>query len=319
MDIEYLLALQGLRESLGSGVESFMNTVSSIGAGVVLMALCLVIYWCADKYTGFTAMLSFCLGNFVNQFVKNIACVYRPWILDQRVVPSQGALSGATGYSFPSGHTVAIATSLGTLAWLGRRKHKILAALCVVIILVVAFSRNYLGVHTPQDVLVALLESVVVVAISCKVSEWLRDHREHDLAILIGSLVMGVVVFVIINVKPFPMDYVDGVLLVDPADMVKDCYEGVGLFCGFVIGWFCERRWVNFDTRALTWPKRIARLAIGIVYVAIIMVGLDPVLKATVGLAWAKLISRGLLLFGCLFLVPLVFKRVDSALERRAH
>ena len=50
-----------------------------------------------------------------------------------------------------------------------------------------------------------------------------------------------------------------------------------------------------------------------------VLTTLDPVLKATVGLAWAKLISRGLLLFGCLFLVPLVFKRADSVLERRAH
>ena len=42
----------------------------------------------------------------VNGFLKVTACVYRPWIRDARIVPDSAALAEATGYSFPSGHSM---------------------------------------------------------------------------------------------------------------------------------------------------------------------------------------------------------------------
>ena len=162
MDIEILLALQDLRASLGSGFESAVAGLSE-SIMMVGLVLCTFVYWSVNKKTGQFALMCFSVGNTLNQFVKNIACVYRPWILDSRIAPASGALGGATGYSFPSGHTVMSGTTFGSIAWRVRRKLPVVAVVLVVIVLLEAFLRMFLGVHTPQDVLAALAESLLVV------------------------------------------------------------------------------------------------------------------------------------------------------------
>ncbi len=48
--------------------------------------------------------------------------------------------------------------------------------------------------------------------------------------------------------KPYPLDYLpDGSLLVDPAKMRGDAYEGVGFIASFVICRILEKRQLDFD------------------------------------------------------------------------
>ena len=306
MDIDILLALQQWREGMGEGFENALATFSDIGASAALVFVVLAIYWCIDKRAGFIAALSFCLGNFTNQFVKNLACVYRPWILDSRVMPAESALGGATGYSFPSGHTVSSATVLGGLAYSAWRNRKWLAVVLVIIALFIGFARCLLGVHTPQDVLIGLAEAAIMVVIAVRLSAWLEVHRDKDWLFVVGALVLGAIVLAVITLKPYPMDYVNGQLLVDPADMKKDCFEGVGIFWGFWLGWFCERRWVNFEVKGAPAFEKVLRVVLGALIAAVVMLGLDPLLKVGLGLDWAKLVSRFLLIGCAMYVVPLV-------------
>ena len=319
MDIEFLLALQGLRESLGSGVEAFAAAYSEYMIYAALFA-CAVVYWCVEKRTGQLALLCFSLGNFLNQFVKNIACVYRPWVVDSRVVPAAGALPGATGYSFPSGHTVTAGTTLGSLAWSVRRKLPALAVVLVVLVLLEAFSRCFLGVHTPQDVIVALLESAVVVLLgSYAYSRYEKrsEHERHDFAIVVVVLVLCIVSLVIIELKSYPTDFLEGVLLVDPETMKKDCYEGVGVFAGMFLGWYCERRWVRFSTEgSITLGERIARGVVGIIITLVFFVAFDALVKMVLDPEWAKLASRLVLTFVAMFVVPLIFRPLHGVFSR---
>ena len=319
MDIDYLLFLQQLRESLGSVPESILVTLSDFGGGAVVLGLCLLIYWGVDKQTGIFALMCFNVGNFVNQFLKNLACVYRPWVRDPRVVPAPAAIDGATGYSFPSGHTVSTTTIFGSFTARTWNKRRWLSVICICVIAIVAFSRNYLGVHTPQDVLVGLAEGIVVVIVGCKVAPWLHEHREKDWLIVALAFVLGAAVLVVINLKPYPMDYVDGVLLVDPEDMKKDCFEGVGLFCGAWLAWCCERRWVNFETAGAPPAERAIRVLFGLVLALAIMTALDPMLKAVLGLNWAKLVSRFLLMLVTIFVGPWLAKLVIDRRNRRTE
>ena len=310
MDIEYLLVLQQWRMAMGADFENALVLLFDTGATAAVAFAVLVVYWCFNKEAGFLAASSFIMGNFANQFIKSIACVYRPWVLDSRVVPAEAALPGATGYSFPSGHTVSTGTVLGSFAYVVRRKWPWLAALCVLLALLVGFSRNLLGVHTPQDVLIGLAEAAIMVGLSVKLTAWLRVHREWDWLVALIATALGVIALVVISVKPYPLDYMNGQLLVDPASMRKDCFEGIGLLWGFWIGWFCERRWVNFKVKGSSTLEKTLRVVFGAVVAAVVLLAIDPALKASLGLDWAKLVSRFLVLFCATFVVPWAAKLI---------
>ena len=66
--------------------------------------------------------LSVAAGGIINQLAKNIMCINRPWIKDSRVVPDPVALKGATGYSFPSGHSQTAMSVYGTIAAASKRR-----------------------------------------------------------------------------------------------------------------------------------------------------------------------------------------------------
>lgn len=171
MDIDYLLWLQGLREAAPAWVGRFFELVSAVEAGPLLLAVPFVLYWCFDKRRGAFVLFCFALGNLATQVVKNLVGCHRPWVRDARVRPAEGALDGATGYSFPSGHTTIAASTLGGIAWLWRRRGWVVAV-CVVLTLLVGFSRNFLGVHTPQDVLAGLAVGAGVVAAVNLAARW---------------------------------------------------------------------------------------------------------------------------------------------------
>ena len=84
-------------------------------------------------------------------------CAYKPWIRDGRITPVESANSGASGYSFPSGHTAKAMAVWGGLAVHDFKRNKPIASFLLLIILAVGFTRNYLGIHTPQDVIVSLI------------------------------------------------------------------------------------------------------------------------------------------------------------------
>ena len=323
MDIEILLALQGLRESLGSGFESAVAGLSE-SIMMVGLVLCTFVYWSVNKKTGQFALMCFSVGNTLNQFVKNIACVYRPWILDSRIAPASGALGGATGYSFPSGHTVMSGTTFGSIAWRVRRKLPVVAVVLVVIVLLEAFLRMFLGVHTPQDVLAALAESLLVVLLGSFAYDRYearceKTGRNRDGLVLLGVVVLCVACIAVIELKEYPMDYVDGVLLVDPDVMKRDIYEGVGAFSGMFAGWYCERRWVNFEVGDISVGERVLRCVVGIALVAGVFFGFDMLAKALIGPALAKLTSRFVAAFFVMFVVPLLFGLLHRPFAKRVR
>jgi len=95
-----------------------------------------------------------------------------------------GALTPPGGYSFPSGHALRAVGLYGGLAALllaGRRRPAwrwLLAAGCVVLAVAVCWSRPYLGVHYPGDVLAGALAAVAWVS-GCLVA---RYHAMRRLA-----------------------------------------------------------------------------------------------------------------------------------------
>ncbi len=308
MDIQYLLWLQELRSALGPGVEAFWNLITSIPTSAVIIVIPLFFYWCYDKKSGQFLLFNLAGGSVLNQTIKNTACVYRPWIRDARIVPSEKALSGATGYSFPSGHTQSSVSLFGSLAV--RMRKRAITILSVVFILMIGFSRNYLGCHTPQDVAVAMVEAGALLWGSTHLFQWVEARPERRNQLLGLGLVVTVFFLVYVTVKPYPLTYVDGVLLVDPVEMQNDCYSAAGMFGGYLLGTLLEEKYIGFDTNCSK-KEKILRFLIGAVIVGGFYAG-SAVLKGKMDMRAVKGIRYCTSAFLGVFVVPLLFEPIHK-------
>lgn len=240
MDIEYLLLLQKIRELFGGVLDTFMLKATVFGEPTITFLLLAFVYWCVDKRMGQTMAFNVSIACTWNQFIKWRCRIDRPWVRDERILPVQKALEGAGGYSFPSGHTTRATAVWGSLgASLMKRKERMIAALCCSVLFVVAFSRNYLGVHTPQDVLVSLLAGVILILLVEKVLGWAEKGNNRDIVVAgTGCLACFL-----------PM-------------LWAGCLSNAGAGMGFFIGWLLERRFVQFETED-TWQHKCVKFAIG--------------------------------------------------------
>lgn len=264
MDIEYLLYLQQFRESAGAGLAPLMNAVTKLSAGFLPIAMMCLIYWGSDRKAGRRILAGLGGGLFINGFLKLTFCVYRPWIRDARIVPYGDSKTAATGYSFPSGHsTRGTALFGGSGLWFWKKKYRIFAGVLFVLVFLTMFSRNYLGVHTPQDVLVGFLSTAAMMYLTGWLETWSDGEKKRDGWILTTGLLLCVAAVLYYEGKPYPLDYLpDGKLLVDPAKMRGDAYEGVGYIVSFVICRMIEKRHLNFETVPQKWRLVIAIFAL---------------------------------------------------------
>ena len=302
MDIEYLLLLQKFRELINDFLTPFMELLSLFSISFVVF-LPAFIYWVIDKKKGLFVFLSYYLCCSFNALVKLTACVYRPWIKDPRVIPYGDSLSTATGYSFPSGHVAISGPIYGGTAIVAKDKKKYISVICIILLLLTGFSRNYLGVHTPQDVLVALLETALALFAAAKLIAYVEKHPEKENVLLAASFLIGVIGIFYITFKPYPMDYVDGKLLVDPLKMMTDGYGDICLLIAFLIARFVERKWVRFEPAGLKNGGWLMGL-IGLLPLGAMMLFLKNWLDALLGAHWGHFTYSIIAVLYCIALYP---------------
>ncbi len=143
--IELIKAIQNALES--SAMTSIMKLISFLGDKYFYFAALTFILWCVDSRKG--ARIGFMLfaSSFVNDGLKEIWAQPRPYRLD----PSVGLSSNPNPYGLPSGHSQNSVAFWGTLAIFIKRPLVIFVAIAVSVL--IGFSRVYLGVHFPTDVL----------------------------------------------------------------------------------------------------------------------------------------------------------------------
>lgn len=315
MDLQYLLLLQELRMSAGGYLTPILMFISHfVIAGSA--AICIIVYWAYDRRLGYWLVTNTVCGFLLNNVIKLTACVYRPWIRNPAIQPPAEALESATGYSFPSGHTQ-IATSLyGSIAAKTGKRYPVITVLCVLSVFLAGFSRNYLGVHTPQDVLVSILLGIVLIlANTALFKKFDRDPSMISCAIAAGLVFCGLCVLYF-HFKTYPMDYIDGALVVDPAKMRTDGYKAVGAAAGYLAGAFCEIRFIRFQTDGSV-GRRVLRVLGGLPGAALIMFALKEPVYSLLGSGAGHFVLYMILFFYIAAAYPALFTYVRSRLDQR--
>ena len=316
MDIEYLLFLQRFRESINDSLTPFMEGISLFAVTYLIM-IPVFVYWVVSKRKGLYTLVSYYLCCGFNAIVKLTVCAYRPWIRDARVHPAGDAITTATGYSFPSGHTVTAGPIYGGLAVVSWSWKKFVSVILGIFLLLTAFSRNYLGVHTPQDVFVGICESVFWLIIVAKIFTYLDEHPEKENLLLLICFILGWLGIVYITFKPYPMDYVDGKLLVDPQKMMNDGYADICLLIAFPVARYIEKRWIGFQAPGLKGAGLAAGIA-GLVPLFLMIKFMRPQLDGLLGTHWGHFANNFILVLYCVAFWPLVIKAVSKT-ENKAE
>lgn len=311
MDIDILLALQSFREGSGAFLTDFFLQMSRFGEMGTFIIVAAAVYWCFDKRLGVYLFLGWHGNRLLNGVLKVTACAYRPWIRDSRIVPDPEALSAATGYSFPSGHSMNASSLFGGGA-LYRGIQTALRVLLLLIVALIAFSRIFLTVHTPQDILVGTAVGVGFMYCGGKILDYVEAHPKSDWIVAAAFLLAAVLIAVFASVKSYPEDFdAANNLLVDGHKMANDTYKAVGWSLAFFVGWLLERRYVQFSVKADLGNKAL-RLTGGLLGYYFVNLAICPLIKSGVGGDMGTICSCFAQMLYVILLVPCAIKFAES-------
>ena len=280
-----------------------MLAITYLGDEVAFLAIALALFWCVDKRHGYYIMSVGFIGTITTQFMKLWYRIPRPWVRDPDFKPLGQAVEGAGGYSFPSGHSQSSVGNFASLAIVARRKW--LRWVCIAIAVLVPFSRMYVGVHTPEDVLVG---SAIGLALAFAVHPFVYKKDGKLFPWLIGFMVMLAVGYLcFVALYPFPAD-------VDVHNLTsgtENAYTLLGALLGLIPVYIIDRKWLNFPTKAAWWVQ-IIKVVIGL---AVVLV-LKSVLKEPLNILFGELAGRAcryflIVLFGGLGW-PLAFRYLSK-------
>ncbi|MDO4285634.1 MAG: phosphatase PAP2 family protein [Eubacteriales bacterium] len=268
-----LYALEGIRTPFG---DLFFSAVTHLGEETVFMVAAIFVFWCVSKKEGYYLLTVGFLGTIFNQFLKLLFRIPRPWVKDPDFTIVESARAEATGYSFPSGHTQSAVGTFGGIARFVKRSW--VRLVCVVLLLLVAFSRMYLGVHTPLDVGVSFVLGTLLVLAVYPLMDWAyrKPGRMAGLFGVMALLCAAELIFV--YGYPFPAD-------IDAANLAsgrENAWKLLGSVVGVALSWGIDVKWLRFETRARWWAQ-IAKLAIGLALVIAVRTLLKAPLLALFG------------------------------------
>lgn len=261
-----LYALESVRNS---AADAIMLAATRIGGAWLFLVVPLIVYWCVSKKYGYYLMAAGLIGTAVNQFLKIMCQVPRPWVRDPDFTIVEAARGGASGYSFPSGHSQNAAGILGGVARF--TKTRAVRVVCVVLIALVAFSRMYLGVHYPTDVAVGLLCGLLLVFVLYPV------FRSVDRDVSVVSAVFGVAALCCLSAALYAefRSWPGGVDVSNLISAVGSLYMLFGCTAAVAVCAPIEQKRIRFDVKAPRWAQ-ILKAALGIA----LLYGLRAALEA---------------------------------------
>ena len=153
----------------------FMPIVTSLGnAGIVWIIICvlLLIYKKTRKYgvmMGCALILCLLIGNL---FLKPVVARVRPFDINTAI---DILIKKPLDFSFPSGHTMSSFAAATVLIYMDKK----IGAISLILATIIGFSRLYLYVHYPSDVIVGLFMGVLLGIISIKLCSIIKYEKNN--------------------------------------------------------------------------------------------------------------------------------------------
>ncbi len=267
--MEVLHWLESIRSPF---LDTLMGLITQLGEDLVFTVVIIGTLWCLDKRAGFWMFFSWGLGTGINQLVKAVCKIPRPWVRDPSLKAVESAIPAATGYSFPSGHTQSVIGLFGSLSVFARKWAVSIVSL--VLILLTGFSRMYLGVHTPADVLCAFAIGFVVVMLM----RWLASLEEKFpwITRLASVILVGISAALLLYAV------IDGNGEENMLHAAENGWKMLGASIGLSAAWELDKKVLHFKTDAV-WYVQIAKFLVGILGALAIQAGLKQPLLSLFG------------------------------------
>ena len=306
--MEFLEFLQSIRTPVG---DFLMALITHLGEELLFMAVGLIFLWCIDKKRGYYILFAGFTGTVLTQFLKITFRIPRPWVLDPNFSIVEEARLEATGYSFPSGHTQSAATLYGGIAR-SERRHKWIFWSSIAAVVLVAFSRMYLGVHTLLDVGVALAIGAVLVFVLYPLM--MKEHKTPWVMYTTLGVILLVTLGNLLYVElfRFPAD-------IDPENFesaVSNAWKMLGVVIGMCILYPVESNLIKYDVHAVWWVQ-IIKLVGGLIPVVLIKSLLKAPINALFGDSVGNCVRYLIIVLFAGLVWPLTFRFWKKLGERR--
>lgn len=294
--MEVLYWLESIRVPV---LNEFMLLITRLGEETAFLIVALILFWCVSKQLGYYVLSVGFLGTITNQFMKLWFRVPRPWVLDENFTILEQAREAASGYSFPSGHTQSAVGTFGSLAYTAKKRW--VRYVCLAIAVLVPFSRMYIGVHTPADVITAAAIAVVLIIL---LQHIFTERGQKWMPYLLGAMFLCAVSFLCyVSFANFPQD-------IDPHNLesgYKNAYTLLGALLGLLVVYIVDNKWLDFQVKAVWWAQ-ILKVALGLAAVLVVKSGLKTPLNAMFGEYPGRAVRYFLIVIVAGILWPLSFR-----------
>jgi len=294
--MEFLYLLEKIRIPV---LNEFMLLITQLGEETAFLVVALIVFWCVDKYKGYYVLGVGLMGTLASQFMKVLCKIPRPWVKDENFTILEQAREAADGYSFPSGHTQSAVGTFGAVA--ASEKKRAVAIICIVLAALVGFSRMYVGVHTPADVLVGAGLSVVLILILRPLMLGKKRLIAPVYWVMLG-LSVAFMLFMEFYPNPETLDSHNY------ESALKNAYTLLGCSAGVLVIYFVDEKKLHFTNEAVWWAQ-ILKVVLGLLVVLAVKEGMRTPLEALFGGHMAaRAVRYFLVVLAAGSLWPLTFK-----------
>lgn len=252
------LAIMEFFQSMASPVlDTIVELMTMLGEETVFIVAVALFLWVASKKKGFVIFSTLFTSLIGMSVLKAIIKAPRPFQVLEEIKGKRVAT--ATGYSFPSGHTTGAASFYSALAVSFRRRW--VSTLCAIAILLVGFSRMYLGVHWPIDVFGGLALGITITFVTYGWFSLIYDDttRLIKFSVIAGAASTFLALLLTILIEA---GVADPVGFSDPMKLFS-------LAAGGYLGFAWDQKHIRYTTEGTTGIK-VLRLVLGILVVLII-------------------------------------------------
>ena len=313
--MSFLYFLESIRNPVLDFLFSF---ITLCGEETIFMAVGMIIFWCFHKHQGYYLLCIGFLGTVLNQFLKMVFRVPRPWVKDPSFTIVESAREAASGYSFPSGHTQ---TSVGLFGGVARwNRDRVLRIVMIALCVLVPLSRMYLGVHTPADVGVSICVALLLIFVAYPLFQKAANSPKlmYGIFLTLTGVMIAYLCFICLYQFPESVYLEKNIHNLESAR--KNGFTLMGCILGILVVYTVDLKWTKFDTRAVWWIQIIkAAGGIAVVLAAkeLLKLPLNAILDED---SWARLIRYFLVVIVGGVLWPMTFRplaRLEQKKEKQ--